>query len=85
MKIPKINLTKAITYEEAVDVLISANNNNVDFIVDLVKANKRLACSVICLSIAGYLTWRHVRKQTLRIDELEKKLRSQTIDKAESK
>ena len=42
----------------------------------LEKANKRLAFSVFCLSAAGYLTWRCVHKQTLRINELEQRLES---------
>lgn len=73
-----MNEVRVTTMTDAVKALIEANNFNADIIKSLQKANKRLAFSVFCLSAAGYLTFSKLCKQTLRIDELEKKLESLT-------
>ena len=57
---------------ESLTTLSGAITGNTEAITSVMKANKRLAFSVICLSGAGYLTYRLVKKQAERIDKLEK-------------
>lgn len=56
---------------ESLVTLSKALTGNTEAISSVMKANKRLAFSVICLSGAGYLTYRLVKKQAERIDKLE--------------
>ena len=56
---------------ESLVTLSKAITGNTEAISSVMKANKRLAFSVICLSGAGYLTYRLVKKQAERIEKLE--------------
>lgn len=56
---------------ESLVTLSKALTGNTEAITSVMKANKRLAFSVICLSGAGYLTYRLVKKQAERINQLE--------------
>lgn len=56
---------------ESLVTLSKALTGNTEAIASVMKANKRLAFSVICLSGAGYLTYRLVKKQAERINQLE--------------
>ena len=56
---------------ESLVTLSKALTGNTEAITSVMKANKRLAFSVICLSGAGYLTYRLVKKQAERIEKLE--------------
>lgn len=56
---------------ESLVILSKALTGNTEAITSVMKANKRLAFSVICLSASGYLTYRLVKKQAERINQLE--------------
>ena len=69
-----LNNVTVSTTEDAVKWLITANNCNTDILKKLIKANKRIAFGVGCVSVGLYFTGMWIKKSEIRMAELEKEI-----------